>query len=306
MLAKMVEQLTNQVEWGELDYLIVDLPPGTGDVQLSLCQTPCPDWCGRRHDPPADGRQCGRKGYRHVPATQDTPARCGRKHELLRVQDYRRKGVHLRVWRRRSHLTEMEGAGARKDTARDDRSRDLRYREAVGARRPRRAGHRRFFWRSPSNSQRRSRCTTSAPKAKRWSRSISDLVATRRLTNFRNCVNRNPCSLSTVRGEDRARSGPADSNVLATSQVVVHTEVLIVCAEHFRCRKGCVSFPAGGTRRTRSPLGSERIHGRSGPQPTAQQPGAPSGAAAIHRCPKSMWRASARPSSPQQRPGRTS
>ena len=38
MLAKMVEQLTNQVEWGQLDYLVVDLPPGTGDVQLSLCQ----------------------------------------------------------------------------------------------------------------------------------------------------------------------------------------------------------------------------------------------------------------------------
>ncbi|MCY4534250.1 MAG: Mrp/NBP35 family ATP-binding protein [Bryobacterales bacterium] len=38
MLAKMVEQLSNQVEWGELDYLIIDLPPGTGDVQLSLCQ----------------------------------------------------------------------------------------------------------------------------------------------------------------------------------------------------------------------------------------------------------------------------
>lgn len=38
MLAKMVEQLTNQVAWGELDYLVIDLPPGTGDVQLSLCQ----------------------------------------------------------------------------------------------------------------------------------------------------------------------------------------------------------------------------------------------------------------------------
>lgn len=38
MLAKMVDQLINQVEWGELDYLIIDLPPGTGDVQLTLCQ----------------------------------------------------------------------------------------------------------------------------------------------------------------------------------------------------------------------------------------------------------------------------
>ena len=38
MLHKAVEQFLGQVEWGELDYLIADLPPGTGDVQLSLCQ----------------------------------------------------------------------------------------------------------------------------------------------------------------------------------------------------------------------------------------------------------------------------
>ena len=38
MLSKMVEKFLGGVEWGELDYLLVDLPPGTGDVQLSLCQ----------------------------------------------------------------------------------------------------------------------------------------------------------------------------------------------------------------------------------------------------------------------------
>jgi ATP-binding protein involved in chromosome partitioning len=39
MLHKAVEQFLGQVEWGELDYLIVDLPPGTGDVSLSMAQS---------------------------------------------------------------------------------------------------------------------------------------------------------------------------------------------------------------------------------------------------------------------------
>ena len=36
MLSKALEQFLQQVEWDELDYLIIDLPPGTGDVQMAL------------------------------------------------------------------------------------------------------------------------------------------------------------------------------------------------------------------------------------------------------------------------------
>lgn len=38
MLAKMLQQFLEQVDWGNLDYLVLDLPPGTGDVQISLAQ----------------------------------------------------------------------------------------------------------------------------------------------------------------------------------------------------------------------------------------------------------------------------
>jgi ATP-binding protein involved in chromosome partitioning len=39
MIAKTIDQFLMAVEWGGLDFLLVDLPPGTGDAQLSLCQT---------------------------------------------------------------------------------------------------------------------------------------------------------------------------------------------------------------------------------------------------------------------------
>jgi ATP-binding protein involved in chromosome partitioning len=39
MLHQIIRQFLQQVEWGELDFLLVDLPPGTGDVVISLVQT---------------------------------------------------------------------------------------------------------------------------------------------------------------------------------------------------------------------------------------------------------------------------
>ena len=38
MLHKALQQFLEDVEWGELDYLLIDLPPGTGDVSMTLAQ----------------------------------------------------------------------------------------------------------------------------------------------------------------------------------------------------------------------------------------------------------------------------
>jgi ATP-binding protein involved in chromosome partitioning len=39
MVTRYTQQFLRQVAWGELDYLLLDLPPGTGDIQLTIVQT---------------------------------------------------------------------------------------------------------------------------------------------------------------------------------------------------------------------------------------------------------------------------
>ena len=43
MLHKAIRQFLEDVDWGELDYLLIDLPPGTGDVSMTLAQL-LPRW----------------------------------------------------------------------------------------------------------------------------------------------------------------------------------------------------------------------------------------------------------------------
>ena len=101
ILTKALEQFLTDVRWGELDYLLVDMPPGTGDVQMGLARLLPQTEMLVVTTPALAGTTSGDARRRHGPPLVPQGHRCGREHERVRRAGRPALlGVRLRRWRR--------------------------------------------------------------------------------------------------------------------------------------------------------------------------------------------------------------
>ncbi len=91
MVTRYTQQFLRQVEWGELDYLILDLPPGTGDIQLTIVQTVGPFRGDHRDYAPGSRSDRRAQGLDHVRKGKCAGARFNRKYELLHFAHRRQR-----------------------------------------------------------------------------------------------------------------------------------------------------------------------------------------------------------------------
>ena len=101
MLHGAIQQFFRDVAWRDLDYLIVDMPPGTGDVALSLSQTVPVVGSIVVTTPQKVSLADSRRAVRMYQKLNIPPHRHRGEHELLRVSELPSRGRHLRPWRRR-------------------------------------------------------------------------------------------------------------------------------------------------------------------------------------------------------------
>ena len=126
MATSALRQLLRESHWGELDVLVVDLPPGTGDIQLTLAQQ-VPRAGAVIVSTPQDRAHRRQEGDRHVPAHPYPALRPRREHELFRRPD---TGARYDIF---GHGGARRGradgpALPRRDPAGDEYPRDLRRR----------------------------------------------------------------------------------------------------------------------------------------------------------------------------------
>ena len=113
MVTQALQQLLNDTDWGELDYLIVDMPPGTGDIQLTLSQRVPVSGAVVVTTPQDIALLDARKGLRMFQKVERAGARHRREHEHPRVLELRPRRTDLRQRRRGAH-----GGAVRREPAR--------------------------------------------------------------------------------------------------------------------------------------------------------------------------------------------
>ena len=100
MVMSALQQMLRDVAWGELDIMIVDMPPGTGDAQLTMAQQVALAGAVIVSTPQDIALIDARKGLGDVPEGQRAGARHHREHELFPVPALRRAQRYLFPWRR--------------------------------------------------------------------------------------------------------------------------------------------------------------------------------------------------------------
>jgi len=113
MVTQALTQLLGDTNWGELDYLVVDMPPGTGDIQLTLSQRVPVSGAVVVTTPQDIALLDARKGLRMFQKVAISGARRRREHEHPRLFAVRSRGADLRRRRRRAHGGAIRRAPAR-------------------------------------------------------------------------------------------------------------------------------------------------------------------------------------------------
>ena len=160
MLNKAVEQFLRDVHWGELDYLFIDMPPGTGDVQMGLGADAAAHRSADRHHARGRGAEGRRAGRRHGAAQLPAGVRRDREHVVVHLRSRRRVRAVRHGWR--------PGAGRRdrRRTARPaSRSSPRSPPAATPAGRWRSTGR---AWRRPSSGRSPARSSTRSRRRSTW------------------------------------------------------------------------------------------------------------------------------------------
>ena len=161
ILTKAVEQFLTDVRWGELDYLLIDMPPGTGDVQMGLARMLPQAEMLVVTTPARNAQKVATACRRHGPAVVHEGRRRRGEHE--RVRRARRAAVRAVRSRRRRRARRGDRRAARGvDPARARGLRGRRHRHAGRAQRARLPGGRARSTRS------RPGWSTSCSRRSRW------------------------------------------------------------------------------------------------------------------------------------------